>query len=426
MIKYLLIWIATGICWVGALQAKPVEIVVWHSLAGQLGVEAKALFDGFNRSQTQYVLKSVYKGDYLESLTSFAAAFRAKQPPALVQIFEVGTPNMLSPKGIIKPVDDLMLEQGFKLPKDSFFPAIRAYYSQQGNLMAMPFNISVPVLYYNADALAKIGYSAEAFPRTWNALEELADRLQKTGFECVYTTAYPAWIMIESYAAIHGIPLIDVTNAKALYNSPVIVKHLERLLRWQKQHYFEYGGRSDDATALFISGRCPIFSQSSGSYGGLVGLAPFRVGMAALPKDEHSNMRFNNITGGAALWVVAGQPPEVYRGIAHFFAYLVQPKVQQNWHQQTGYLPLGARGIYQWLTDDNRHPSFILAQAELAFEQNEKTGECARIPNQIRLINDEALEAVFAGIANPQEALNKAVKRANYALRRFANNTQLT
>ncbi|STX46895.1 glycerol-3-phosphate-binding periplasmic protein precursor [Legionella hackeliae] len=82
-------------------------------------------------------------------MTSFAAAFRAKQPPAIVQIFEVGTTTMLYPKGIIKPVDELMEEQGLSLPKDSFLPAIRSFYSENGKLMAMPFNTSIPVIYYN-------------------------------------------------------------------------------------------------------------------------------------------------------------------------------------------------------------------------------------------------------------------------------------
>ena len=49
----------------------------------------------------------------------FAAAFRAHQPPAIVQVFEVGTAIMLSPEGVIKPVDLLMSEQGMALLDDS-------------------------------------------------------------------------------------------------------------------------------------------------------------------------------------------------------------------------------------------------------------------------------------------------------------------
>ena len=48
----------------------------------------------------------------------------------------------------------------------------------------------------------------------------------------------------------------------------------------------------------------------------------------------------NSIIGGASLWVLRGQKPEDYKGVAQFFAYLSQPEVQAWWHQQTGYLPI--------------------------------------------------------------------------------------
>jgi len=44
--------------------------------------------------------------------------------------------------------------------------------------------------------------------------------------------------------------------------------------------------------------------------------------------------------------------------------------------------------------------------------------------NLIRIRNDEALEALFAGIKTPKEALETAVRRANYLLKRFNQNTK--
>ena len=403
-------------------QAKT-DIVLWHSLAGNLNTALQAMTKGFNQSQTAYEIRPVYKGDYIESLTSFAAAFRAHQPPALIQVFEVGTAAMLAPKGIIKPLDVLMKEEGLSLPKSSFFPAVRAAYSEQGQLMAMPFNTSVPALFYNADVLAKVGYSQKTFPRTWDELELLAVKLKKAGFSCVYTSAYPAWILIESYAALHGLPLMDTTTQKASFNHKKIVNHLERLLRWQRLHYFEYGGRTDDATVLFTSGRCPLLSQSSGAYNSLSKLVPFHVGLAPLPIDSKTDKRSSNVAGGAALWVVAGQTPEVYQGIARFFVYLATPAVQQHWHEATGYLPLGTTGIYQSLAHKNHHPALQLAEQELA--EHDGSNALTRLGplNQIRAINDGALELIFAGIKPPQEAMDDAVRQANHVLIRFLQNT---
>ncbi len=208
------------------------ELVMWYSLAGHLGAEVKHLATDFNHSQNDYTVKLVYKGEYIEAITSFAAAFRAKQPPAIVQIFEVGTATMLYPQGITKPLDELMQEQGFVLPKDHFLPALRAFYSEADRLLAMPFNTSIPVIYYNADALAKAGYSV--FPSTWDEMEVLAAKLRQIGYACAYTTAYPAWIQIESFSAIHGLPMLDAERAIVSYNNPAVINHLERLKNGNK------------------------------------------------------------------------------------------------------------------------------------------------------------------------------------------------
>lgn len=401
------------------VQAKPVEIIFWHSLAGQLGQQVQRLATAFNQSQEAYSIKTVYKGEYVETLTSFAAAFRAKQAPAIVQIFEVGRGVMLSPQGIIKPLNELLQEQGVKLPKEAFFPALHAFYSQDEQLQALPFNTSIPIMYYNADALAKVGYDHLSFPKTWDEMEILASKLKQAGFPCVYTSAYPAWIQIEAFSALHGLAMM--TTNEASYNNKRVLSHLERLKRWQRQHYFEYGGRANDATILFTSSHCPLFSQSSGSYNSLVELASFKVGVAVLPFDSQAvAKRHSNIVGGAALWVVSGQSQDVYKGVISFFVYLNNAEVQADWYEQTGYLP----NTFSSDLITSKAPILALAKIDLANPGLNELDQSLGPQNQIRAINEEALEAIFAGLKTPKQALEQAVKRANYALTRFHRNTK--
>lgn len=409
----------------GALAvAKPIEIVFWHSFPGYLGHELKQLVNGFNASQQEYVVKPVYKGDYIDSFTSYAAAFRAKQPPALIQIFEVGTASMLLPKGIIKPAETIMLENQQSLPMDSFLPAIRAFYSYQGRLQALPFNTSIPVIFYNAALLQEIGYNQRNFPTTWQEMEVLVKRLKEHGSKCAYSTAYPSWIQIESFSAIHGLPLVDGKTQQAVYNKAAIVNHLTRLRRWQQQHYFQYGGRTSDATVLFTSGRCALFSQSSGSYNSLTAMVTFPVGMALMPLDtDVSKQRYPNVAGGAALWATSGQSSEVYRGIARFYRYLTEASTQKAWHHSTGYIPIGLEGIYRDLAEQSTHPILKLALTDLSEPVAGKRYYHLGPQNQVRAINDEAMEAIFAGIKTPQQAMDDAILRANYTILRFSRNT---
>lgn len=399
-----------------------IGIVMWHSLAGQLGLELDQLVAGFNNSQADFTIKPVYKGEYTDTITSFAAAFRAKQAPGLVQIFEVGTATMLVPTGIIKPLATLLQEQHVSLPTHDFLPALRSFYSHSGQLQAMPFNTSIPVMYYNANALARVGVN-DALPQTWQELEALVVKLKQAGYTCAYTSAYPAWIHIESFLALHGLPLVDPLTHKANYNNPALIHHLERLQRWHDQHYFTYGGRASDATVLFTSGRCPIFSQSSGSYASLKTMATFPINVAALPLDTSiSTSRHANVVGGGALWAVAGQRAIVYRGIALFYAYLAQPANQARWQERTGYIPVGLTGRYASVLQTGQ-PMQMLALQELNKPQSTRVGAYGIPQHQIRAINDELLEMIFANIKAPKQALTDAVERANSAILRFARNT---
>lgn len=408
-------------------QAKPIELVLWHGMAGHLGDEVRLLTDDFNKSQSNYVIKPVYKGDYIETLTSFAAAFRAHQPPAIVQIFEVGTGIMLSPKGVIKPVEALMQEQGMSLPKEEFIQSIREFYSRDGQLMAMPFNLSAPVLYYNLDILAKVGYNNSNFPKTWAEMEVLAEKIKKAGYDCTYTTAYPGWILFESYLAIHGLAITEANPVRAVFDTPQLARHFERLKRWHNLHYFRYGGRVDDATILFTSGVCPLFSQSSGAYNSLSALVSFHLGVASMPLDTlTSKVRHANVAGGAALWAVAGQSNEHYKGIAQFFSFIAKPEVQKRWHEHTGYLPLGLKGRYKHIVETSQHPALLIARTDLEDNLQSRPMKHFGPQNQIRGINDEVLEAMFAGLIGSKAALQEAVVRSNHILFRFARNTQTT
>lgn len=405
-----------------ASLAQPQELVLWHSMAGNLGDEVGRLAAEFNQSQSDYTIKPVYKGEYTDSLTSFAAAFRAHKPPAMVQVFEVGTASMLSPQGIVKPLDELMREQKIRLPEEDFLPAVRAFYSKSGRLQAMPFNISVPLIYYNADALAQVGVNEGNFPATWQGLEQMAKTLQQAGHACVYTSAYPAWIQIESFSALHGLPLVNQRH-QAVYNHPAQVTHIERLQRWQEKHWMAYGGRTSDATVLFTSGHCVLFSQSSGSYVSMAKLSGFRLGVAPLPMDAAlQTSRHNNVSGGAALWAVAGQSQQTYRGIARFYAFLAKPDVQWRWHQRTGYIPLGLTGVYAPGNGVTAQPTLAIARVDLMAQQPLPFSPY-RIPlNQIRMINDQALEAVFAGLKSASLAMNDAVQHADRVMKRFLRN----
>ncbi|MGA1599958.1 MAG: ABC transporter substrate-binding protein, partial [bacterium] len=66
------------------------EIQWWHAMEGALGETVNKIAKDFNASQSEYQLTPVYKGGYEDTMTAGIAAFRAKQQPHIIQIFDAG------------------------------------------------------------------------------------------------------------------------------------------------------------------------------------------------------------------------------------------------------------------------------------------------------------------------------------------------
>ena len=144
---------ALGLAYPAPALAKT-EIHFWHAMTGQLGDAVNELVKQFNESQNEYEVKPLRKGTYPETLTAAIAAYRQKNPPHIVQVFEVGTQTMML-SGAVLPVYQLMKEQEIKIDWKDFIAPVVGYYSKDGNLYSMPFNSSTPILYYNKDAFAE-------------------------------------------------------------------------------------------------------------------------------------------------------------------------------------------------------------------------------------------------------------------------------
>ena len=416
--------------WLSAAQAAT-EINLWHAMGAELGEKLGQIAEGFNKSQDQYKVNSIYKGNYSETMTGAIAAFRARQHPHIVQVFEVGTGTMMAAKGAIYPVYKLMQESGEPFDPKVYLPTVTGYYTDtQGNMLSMPFNSSTPVLYYNKDAFKKAGLDPEKPPETWPEVGEYAKKLQASGTACGITTGWPSWVLIENFSALHDLPIATKANGfggldtELKINSPAHAKHIQRLVDWQKSKVYDYGGRRTDASPKFLNQECGMYIVSSANLAGLKKTAKFEVGVAMMPYwPDIRPSRQNSIIGGATLWVLAGHKPDDYKGIAKFFNYLSKPEVQADWHQSTGYLPITLaayelgkqQGFYE------KNPGTDVSIKQLTLNPPTDNSKGLRFGNfvQIRDIIEDEMESAFAGKKPVQQALDDAVRRGNELLRQF-------
>jgi sn-glycerol 3-phosphate transport system substrate-binding protein len=430
--------LALGAALIGfAAHAQAVtEIQFWHSMTGKLGDKVNEIATKFNATQSDYKVVPVYKGQYDESMAAAIAAYRAGNPPQIVQVFEVGTATMMSAKGAVKPVYQLMAESGENFDPKAFLGAVYGYYSDtQGRLLSMPFNSSSQVLYINDDAFKKAGLDPNKPPSTWPEVGAAAEKLKASGASCAFTTGWQSWVQLESFSAWHNVPFATKENGfggldtRMEFNGPLQVKHIGMLGDWSKKGLFTYAGRKDEPLAKFTSGDCAMITTSSGSYSNIKANAKFNWRVARLPYwSDVKGAPQNTIIGGATLWVLTQKDPAMYKGIAKFFTFLSSPEIQADWHQSTGYVPITvaayelskSQGFYE------KNPGFDIAIVELTNKPPTPNSKGVRFGNfvGIRNVIDEELEEVWSGKKTAKQALDEAVSRSNDLLEKFQKANQ--
>jgi sn-glycerol 3-phosphate transport system substrate-binding protein len=364
-------------------------------------------------------------------MTAAIAAYRAKNPPHIVQVFEVGTATMMAAKGAIKPVYQLMKEQEIAVDWKDFIAPVVGYYSKDGNLYSMPFNSSTPILYYNKDAFAKAGLDPSKPPQTWKQVEEYSKRLISSGAtKCGFSTGWPSWVQVENLLALHDQPFatkrngFDGLDAQLVINHELGVKHMAQLAAWQKENVFSYGGRRGDADPKFLSGECGMYMQSSALIGGFTKGATFKWGTGQLPSYGAPYKRATSIIGGATLWVMKGKPAAENRGTARFLKFISDTNQQMWWHVTTGYLAISNSAVKNLEAGYHfkKNPDQYTAFAQLTKGTATANSQGIRLGNftQIRDVIEAEMENIFSGKKTAKQGLDDAVAKGNDLLKEFA------
>jgi len=432
-------------------HAQKTEIHFWHALTGQLAEALEAQAKEFNASQGEYEVKPLRKGSYAETLTAAIAAYRQKNPPHLVQVFEVGTQTMLPlRRGLSRARADAAARDQGRLER---LHQARGGVLHQGRQAVLDaYNSSTPIFYYNKDAFKKAGLDPEKPPKTWQEVEAYARKLLASGAsKCGFSTAWPSWIQLENMHATHDQPFATKNNGfggvdgvELLINREFGQKHVAQLAAWQKENIFSYGGRQGVADPKFVNGDCGMYMHSSALIGGFTRSVKFDWGTAELPHWGAPYRKATSIIGGATLWVLKGKPQKEYAGVARFLQFLGKPEVQMNWHVNTGYLAVSNTAVknleqgYHFVRQPKQYTAFAqltgLPPTPPAAMKGKKAAslkaERVATPNsqglrlgnfvQIRDVIEAELENIFAGKKTAKQGLDDAAAKSNTLLKDFA------
>ncbi|MEL6309053.1 MAG: ABC transporter substrate-binding protein [Chloroflexota bacterium] len=412
-------------------QDEPIELEFWHAMGGGLGEQTQLLVDRFNESQDGIVVTATFQGSYDDTYNALLASFDTDTSPNVIQNFDLASQTMLD-TGRLVPAYELMEATDFDA--DVFVPAVRDYYSDENGMVAMAFNSSTPILYYNAELIAEAGVELpDNDSLSFSELLEICDAIQaNTDAEYCITLGQVGWYFEQILANSGGLYYNNDNGrtgraSEVMFNDAIGVEVFEFLTGLYANGYApNLGNTWTDTDTTFLAGQAAMIFDSTAGAAGLQEGADFEVDTTYIPHAD-STERNGVVIGGAALWLLDSGDEEINLASWEFMRFMSEEAQQVTWHTGTGYFPV--RTSLQeneelaafWGTS----PNFLTAIEQLADTNtvNEDgtpnyavLGGRAGPAPAIRSIVVDAYSRVLDDGLSVQEALDEAAERANQEL----------
>ncbi|GHF49689.1 sn-glycerol 3-phosphate transport system substrate-binding protein [Deinococcus metalli] len=309
-------------------HAAPVRVEFWHAMGGVKDTVARYARD-FNAAQSAYEVVPVAFGNYRDLLPKLQDALKAGTAPALVQLEFTQFPN-LAAQGDLADLGRAVDALPDTLSGD-LYPSVWKAGQLTGKTYGLPWNVSVPVLLYNAGALKKAGVS---FQDTWTGLEG-ASRTLATGGRRPLIAAADAWTF-EANVLSRGGSLVEGT--RPALNSPEAVEALTQLARMSAagQAQPRTLGEATRGAFDFARGQNLFVPASVANWNDARRLPFFTLGVAPFPCEK---VGCTVPLGGAVLSVPRGTSAPEQAGAVAFWQALMDPARLSDWVQATAYAP---------------------------------------------------------------------------------------
>ena len=405
------------------------KISFWHSMGGINGEATVKMVTNFNASSSTCEVTATNVGSYDDGLTKLQAALRAKTPPNIQQIYDLGLLAMAD-SGVIIPASDLASK--YKIKLSSIISPLSGYYNLQGKYYGVPFNASTPEVYYNKQMFKDADLSKP--PKTFEEFATAARKLTKKDADGK-VVQYGASIrvygwFIEQLIYNQGGYVVNGENGRAKrataveFNGAAGQRAVKWIVEMTRDGINANVGRDGAAQRqVFTSGKAAMFMESTATLGAVtreVG-GKFEFGTIGLPRP--SGTKGGTAIGGAALYVFKGNPDAQTQCSAEFIKFAISPQVQLEWHKATGYYPVSREAlslpetIAYWKTNPNaKTPIDIILSSP---PNHSSQGAVAGVMPQIRANVEEAMELAIAGKSSVEDALNAAAQKSNEAITRY-------
>ena len=395
--------------------AEPVQITYWYpvDLGGGLANLMQSLVDQFNASHPDVHVTASYTGNYDLTLAKIQAATLAGNLPDVGAVVNDHT-QVLAPAGTLEDLDGFVRKAGGKMYLARFFPSLLLNSYSGGKLYSLPFQRSVPVLYYNKDAFAKAGIAAP--PATWAEFVSDAQRLTvRNGGD---VSRWGAEFPLEAY---NWIFYALVYQAGGEVISPDL-KHLELdrpAATSAMQYWWDLVNKFKVMPAYtpwpqgsqdFVSEKAAMVVYSSGAQAFFRQSAKFNWGLVRMPHGKRSGVAI----GGGNLVMFkksAAQEEAAWK----FLSWMMEPQQQAHWSARSGYIAVvrSAWNLPELKAVVAEHPEVLETVKALDEAYYEPSA-----PNftQVRDALHDTLQDILANKTSLRDGLNTVNAKGNALL----------
>jgi len=392
-------------------EEKGGKIIVrfWHAMGGPLGEVLNSMIDEFNAEHPGWFIKSESMGSYDALKQKLLASIVAHNQPDMAQSYEAWISTLLGGDAL---VDLGELDPSFKNELDDFFPVFIKDSIYDGRLMSLPFNKSVPIIYYNKDLFRRAGLDPEEPPQTWEEFARVARQLTRDlngdgkpdlwGFEFTDHATLFECLLIQN-----GGELFDLESRTMLFNSPEGVEALQYLVdlvRKDRAADFYLAGYQHQVD--FAAEKVAMIVASCVSRTFMAKQLKFDWGLAPLLRKKQQGA----MVYGTNIIIFSRSSLEKQRVAWEFIKWFTSPLNAARWSLNTGYVPVrkSVLKLPVMLKELGENPDSLVPIQELdhAFFEP-RFSQWIRIREYI----GDAVKETLLGKTTPSEALDKAVRK---------------
>lgn len=415
---------------VAAFAATEIDFMFPAPVQGKLSVEMNKIIREYNKSQDEVKVKGIFTGNYDTTKVKAEAAAKAGNPPALVIMManlttDLAINDLLMPIQEITKYGDVDAKQFLT---ENYWEALHKNAMFGGEVYAIPFHNSTPVLYYNKTLLEANGFHKA--PKTWDEVVTVAKKLtnkdeNRWGIMLPsVNTDYCGWILSSLTMANGGKYYNTDYAGEVYYTAPSTVGAMTFWRDLAYKHEVMPPGVLEPKiiSSSFFAGKLGMAFLSTGALGFMRDNSKdFELGVAFMPRHLKNGV----IIGGASLVSFKGISEEEKKAAWKFMEFLTSPETAGRWSRFTGYFAPRKQAydlpeMKEYLAKDN-NAAVALDQLKYAnpwYSTYETVAVRKAIENQMAaLLTDANL--------TPMEAAETAQKEANELLKPYVEKTTL-